>query len=221
MRKMLNPQQNKQVMTFPFDTCEIPQKNWMQQPYSVLVNLGIISIIFYYISKTKTWPQFSVLFSLLLFELSHTFSHFIHIPGRIEFLVTHGLSLVTLFSIFFLFYSQTNRYPPDTVMSIIAMLVALDAWVIYQKMAFTFNILTVLIIFFLILGFYYFYLPADKKKTIFHLILASLFFLVIEFNETYRCQQMLDWFPEFPFHILVELSAVLPVYLICRLFYDF
>jgi hypothetical protein len=218
---MLNQKQNKQAMTFPFDTCEIPQNNWMQQPYSVLVNLGIISIILYYISKTKTWPQFGILASILLFELSHTFSHFIHIPGRAEFLVTHGLSFIVLVSIFILFYYQTKRYPPDAVMSIIAMLVALDAWVIYQKMAFLFNILTFITIFFLVLGFYYFYLPSDKKKTLFHLVLASLFFLVIEINETFHCQQMLAWFPGFPFHILVELSGILPVYFICRLFYDF
>jgi hypothetical protein len=218
---MLNLQQNQQAMTFPFDNCEIPHNIWIQQPYSVLVNLGIISIILYYISKTKTWPQFGVLFSLLLFELSHTFSHFIHIPGHMQFFITHGLSFVTLFSIFFLFYSQTNRYPPDAVMSIIAIMVALDAWVIYQKMAFLFNILTVITIFFLVLGFYYFYLPSDKKKILFHLVLASLLFLVIEINETFHCRQMLVWFPEFPFHILVELSGILPVYFICRIFYDF
>jgi hypothetical protein len=106
-------------------------------------------------------------------------------------------------------------------MSIVVILVALDAWVIYQKMAFLFNILTFITIFFLVLGFYYFYLPADKKKTIFHLVLASLFFLVIEINETFHCQQMLAWFPGFPFHILVELSGILPVYFVCRLFYDF
>lgn len=218
---MQNQQQNQQAMTFPFDTCEIPQKNWIQQPYSVIINLVIISIILYFISKTKTWHQFGVLFSILLFELSHTFSHFIHIPGRIEFLVTHGLSFIVLVSIFFLLYYRTNRYPPYAVMSIIAALVAFDAWVIYKKMAFLFNILTFITIFFLILGFYYFYLSGDKKKILFNLVLASLLFLGIEINETFHCQKMLAWFPGFPFHILVELSGILPVYFICRLFYDF
>lgn len=217
---MQNHAPNNQVMTFPFDTCEIPQQNCIQQPYSVIINLGIASIILYYISKTKTWTQFGVLFSLLLFELSHTFSHMFHIPGRIQFYMTHGLSIVILFSIFVTFYYQTNRFPPDTVMGVIAILIAVDAWINYQKMAFLFNILTVISIFFLILGFYYFYLPADKKKILFHLSLVSLLFLVIEFNETYHCQSMLAWFPGFPFHILVELSGVLPVYFICRLFYD-
>ena len=219
--KMPNQKQNQQAMTFPFDTCEIPQKNWIQQPYSVIINLIIIFIILYYISKTKTWSQFGILFSILLFELSHTFSHFIHIPGRMEFLVTHGLSFIVLASIFIIFITKTKRYPPDIILSIIAILVVLDAWVIYQKMAFILNILTLITIFFLGLGFYYFYLPADKKKLIFYLGLASLLFLVIEINETFHCQQMLAWFPGFPFHILVELSGILPVYFICRLFYDF
>lgn len=217
---MQNQKQNQQAMTFPFDTCEVPQNNWIQQPYSVVINLGIVSIILYYIFKTKTWSQFSVLFSLLLFELSHTFSHFIHIPGRIEFFITHGLSIVVLFSIFINFYYQTNRYPPISIMNVIAVLVALDAWVIYQKMTFIFNILTVITIFFLVLGFYYFHLPAAKKKIIFNLALVSLLFLVVEFNETFHCQNMLALFPGFPFHIFVELAGVLPVYFICRLFYD-
>ena len=207
-------------MTFPFDTCEIPQKTGFSQPYSVIVNLIILSIILFFIFKTKTWTQFGVLFSILLFELSHTFSHMLHIPGRIEFFTTHYLSVLVLVSIFLFFYLKTGVLPPVMVMSLFLGIILLDAWIIYQKMTFILNIFTILIAFFLVLGFYYFYLSVNKKKTVFILILVSLLFLILETNEYFNCKSMLKWFPEFPFHILVESSGILPVYFICRLFYD-
>lgn len=65
--------------TFPFNTCEIPNKKGVAQPYSALFNLINCIIIFYFLLKTKNNYTFILLFSILCFELFHTFSHSIHI----------------------------------------------------------------------------------------------------------------------------------------------
>jgi len=65
---------------FPFDTCETPNKDGIiAQPYSVLFNVINCVIIFYFLLKTKRDYTFMLLFSILCFELFHTFSHIIHI----------------------------------------------------------------------------------------------------------------------------------------------
>lgn len=67
--------------TFPFSTCEKPNKNGISQPYSSLLNLINCLIIFYFLIKTKQNYTFILIFCILCFELFHVFSHSIHISG--------------------------------------------------------------------------------------------------------------------------------------------
>ena len=67
--------------TFPFSTCEKPNKSGIAQPYSVLLNLINCIIVFYFLLKTKHNYTFILLFSILSFELFHVFSHILHIQG--------------------------------------------------------------------------------------------------------------------------------------------
>ena len=75
--------------TFPFDTCEKPNKNGIAQPYSALFNLINCIIIFYFLLKTKNNYTFIFLFSILFFELFHLFSHIVHIKGSLQINMSH------------------------------------------------------------------------------------------------------------------------------------
>jgi len=54
--------------TFPFDTCEQPNKHGIAQPYSATVNLVNCAIVFYFLVQTQKSYTFFLLFSILCFD---------------------------------------------------------------------------------------------------------------------------------------------------------
>ena len=89
--------------TFPFKTCETPNKKGIAQPYSAFLNLISSLIILYFLFKSKSNSSKLLLFSILLFELNHTFSHTIHLNNNIQVFVTHLLAYLVNFCYFYLF----------------------------------------------------------------------------------------------------------------------
>ena len=96
-------------LTFPFNSCEIPNKNGIAQPYSTLVNVINCLVIVYFLVKTTTNYAFLLIASILCFELFHLFSHSIHIPGSIQTIVIHVISYFINISFFYAFYSYTKK----------------------------------------------------------------------------------------------------------------
>lgn len=69
---------------FPFTTCEsIKTIGLIKQPYSAFINFINCIIIFNYLMKVRNIYQFLLIFSFLLFESFHTFSHMIHLSSNI------------------------------------------------------------------------------------------------------------------------------------------
>jgi hypothetical protein len=208
--------------TFPFDTCEIPQKNApIAQPFSFAVNLIIISVIVYFLFQCKTTLNFLVIFSLFCFELSHTFAHAVHIPGKIQFIVTHTAVLFTIIFLSYLLYKRTNRVPSWPYLVAYFAILVIDLAVILYDLPFILDLVFYLLLFVLVLGYYYSYLP-DKKRGDMQ-ILLGLFVVIfgLELNEFYHCSQWLKWWPQFPLHIFVESFGIFPIYYLCRIFYDY
>lgn len=94
---------------FPFDTCENPKNVYFAQPYSVTINFISTLIVIYFLLKTHTLHAFMLLFSLLLFDLSHTFSHFTHIKSSIQITLVHVLAYILNFAFFMLFINIQKR----------------------------------------------------------------------------------------------------------------
>ena len=67
--------------------------------------------------------------------------------------------------------------------------------------------------------FYYRFLPTNIKRNILYIIVFSLFVLGIQINEIINCQSMLEKYPNFPFHVIVEISVFIPIMLLCYSFY--
>jgi hypothetical protein len=97
--------------TFPFNTCEKPNKIGIAQPYSVFFNLLSCFIIIYFLTKTKSKYSFLLLIAILLFELFHTFSHTIHINNYSQIIITHLLAYFVNFCYFIVLYNYSKVFP--------------------------------------------------------------------------------------------------------------
>ena len=114
--------------TFPFNTCEKPNKNVIAQPYSALFNLINCVIILYFLLRTKQKYTFILLCSILSFEVFHMFSHIHHIQGSIQINITHSLTYFMNLAFFYLFYCYTNRLPSNTFIFYLVALICFDIY---------------------------------------------------------------------------------------------
>ncbi len=203
--------------TFPFDSCEIPSKTGISQPYSVLANLLSCFSIFYYITKSKSKQSFYLLLSFFLFELFHTFSHSIHIPGKFQLIIIHLLAYLINTFLFNFFYKRNNTYPNKYFILILAFLFCFDIiGLIFNKFFIFFS--TQVAVFLLILFYYkndFEQISSNKLK---YIIIISLLITLLVLNEILNCQKMLKKYPNFPFHIIIEILGILLIYIICKNF---
>jgi hypothetical protein len=200
--------------TFPFKTCESPNKSGVAQPWSASVNVMISIMIFYFFINSNTFYSKMMLFWLLLFELMHTFSHSIHIPGHLQYYITHFLFVITTFSFFFVLYNYTHVLPSLYYLIAIILLAIIDIYVLIKGESFAYGVLTYFSIIILLLVFYYpFFNTLIKRnlKYIFGLISLIIFLL---FNEMFNCKWLLERF-RFPYHILIEIVGFFIIYLFC------
>jgi hypothetical protein len=203
---------------FPFDTCEKVNKNGIAQPYSVFFNLITCSIIFYFLLKTKTARSFILLFSILIFESFHVFSHAIHIPGPIQINITHLLTYCMNLAFFNLFYSFTHFFPSYVFIIYMFFLVIFDIYA-FCNYSFVYYLITQSIVFISILFYFYRLLPNSLKKSI-QLIFVLVFLVIMLFlNEKHNCSLMLSSYPHFPYHIIIETVGIFLFYVICSSFY--
>jgi hypothetical protein len=205
--------------TFPFDTCEKPNKTGIAQPYSVFVNLITCSIVLYFVLKTKNNHSFFLLFSLLVFEFFHTFSHFIHIKGNFLFTITHIAGFLVNISFLNFLYNYTHILPKLYYLLFLFSILVLDAYS-FLNLSFIYFVLTQIILFVAILYYYYPVLPKEIKSKI-QLILLTTGLIYLGFvNEKLNCKSMLNMFPNFPFHVIIETLSIIPIYLLSSTFYN-
>ena len=95
----------------PFNTCETPNLNGIAQPYSAFFNLVSCFIIIYFLFITKNNSSKLLLFSILLFELFHTFSHTVHLNNNSQIIVTHLLAYFVNFCYLFALYNYSKIFP--------------------------------------------------------------------------------------------------------------
>ena len=73
---------------------------------------------------------------------------------------------------------------------------------------------------FLSVLFYYYPLLNKNLKDKLHIIFFIVILIIILFlNEKYNCEKMLDFYPQFPWHILIEILGIILFYVICSNFY--
>jgi hypothetical protein len=204
--------------TFPFSTCEKPNKNGIAQPYSSLFNLINCIIIFYFLLKTKKSYTFILLFFILCFELFHVFSHSIHIPGSIQINMTHMLSYFINIAFLFFFYNYLKKIPSIWFIMFYVFLIFFDIYTFFN-MNVVYYIFSQALLFLSVLFYYYPFLTKtikNKINIIFFLVILIIFLFL---NEKYNCEKMMSIYPYFPYHILIEIIGIALFYIICSNFY--
>jgi len=204
--------------TFPFNTCEKVNKNGIAQPYSLFFNLINCIIILYFLLQTKNNYTFMLLFSILCFEVFHSFSHIVHIKGSIQLNIIHLLTYLINFAFFYLFYSYTKKFPNKFFILYLIVLVCLDIYSVFN-LSIIYYLSTQSIIFISLLLYYYRLLPKFIKNSIYQIILLVGFVILLVLNETYNCERMLEFYPHFPYHIFIEITGIVLFYVICSNFY--
>lgn len=204
--------------TFPFDTCEISNKNGIAQPYSALFNIINCIIILFFLFKTKNFYTFILLFSILCFELFHVFSHIIHIEGSIQINVTHFLTYLINFTFFYLFYKYTKTVPSYWFIFYLLILVFFDIYSIFN-LTIIYYLLSQSLIFISILLYYFNLLPQFIQKSIYQIIFLVGIIILLFLNEKYNCKKMLAFYPHFPYHIFIEIIGIILFYIISSNFY--
>jgi hypothetical protein len=204
--------------TYPFNTCETPNKKGISQPYSVLCNIINCIIIFYFLLKTKQNYTFILLISILCFELCHVFSHSIHIQGYIQTYIAHFLTYLMNLAFFYVFYCYTKKIPSYAFVFYLILLIFSDIYsVLYLDL--TYYILSQSAIFVSLLLYYFPLLPKGLQMSVYQIIFVVGIIILLAFNEKYNCEKMLAIYPDFPYHIFIEIMGIVLFYLICSHFY--
>jgi len=211
---------NKDNYIFPFSTCEKPNSTGIAQPYSVIINVISIFIIIYFLCQVKNIYSFFLIFSLLLFESVHTYSHIVHLPDFIQINIIHILAYIVNFCYLLAFYNYTKKLPSFFFTTILIILLLFDIYS-FLFLSFVFYFTTSLLIFFSILIYYYNYIPKDKRHYILVILALGIFIMLCFYNEKINCKKMLDIFPNFPFHAPLEIAGLLIFYYICKFFTAF
>jgi hypothetical protein len=203
--------------TFPFNTCETPNKNGIAQPYSVFFNLVSCFIIIYFLSITKKFYSQLLLLSILLFEGFHTFSHSIHLNNNSQIIVTHLLAYFVNFCYFFALYSYSNILPNIFFLFYLFIIILFDIYAFY-KLPFIFYLSSQFLIFISLFLYYYKYFSKDIRNRIPIIFILTLLIILLFINESYNCDKMLSKYSWFPFHIFIEIIAIFIVYNISAIF---
>jgi len=204
---------------FPFDTCEKTDKhNIVAQPYSVFFNIVICATILFFLLQTRTYHSFFLLLSFLIFESFHTFSHIMHIPGNIQINITHVLAYFMNIAFFIVLYQYTNIFPSNIFILYLFLLVCLDIYLVF-KTSFIYYLISMSMIFISLLLYFFIYLPKSIQNSIYYIISIVLIIISLFINEKINCKSMLSFYPDFPFHIFIEIMGVFLFYIICSNFY--
>lgn len=204
--------------TFPFHTCETPNKIGVAQPYSTFVNVVNCAIILYFLLQTTKTYTFLLLLAIFCFEAFHTFSHSIHIAGSIQINITHMLTYFINIAFFYAFYSYTHSLPSTRFLVYMLVLVCLDIYA-FSYLSIVFYIASQATIAISLLVYYYPLLPKMIQKKIYQIIFLIGVIILLFLNETQNCENMLAFYPHFPYHVLIEIAGIFLFYILCSTFY--
>jgi hypothetical protein len=203
---------------FPFNTCEKPNQSGIAQPYSVSINILSCLIVLFFLVQSKSIYSFVFLFFILLFQLFHAFSHCLHISNSIQTNMIHMIAYLVNLSNFILLYHYTHSFPATWFFIVLFVLVCMDFYFLFFEDTLYYVVSQFIIILF-IYFYYYPLLPKFIQRSIFSISFFIIVISIIIFNEKINCKKMLEFFPHFPFHILVEITGLIIFYIIASNFY--
>jgi hypothetical protein len=213
------PQAKHNEYTFPFSTCEKPQKDQLiAQPYSVLVNCIAIIITIYFLTKTTNTHSFILVFSILIFQFIHQFSHAVHIEGRIQTYVMHFTVIILNFLFINMLYHFTKIFPSISFILYVIIILIFDIYALFN-LSFLYYFSSQILLFVSTFIYYKQWMPPFFTNMTPYIVGSILVLLVVLGNEVTNCKSMLSWYPDFPFHIMVEICGYFVLYFILSVIY--
>jgi hypothetical protein len=207
--------------TFPFNSCEIPHKNGIAQPYSTAINIFLCSVILLFLLQSNNIYSTLFLTSILLFNIFHTFSHMIHIDNyeNLQFLLTHFSAIFSTIIFIFLLSHITKKNINLWYFCILFLLYFTDILLVIYNSSHTYNITIFIIILISIMLYFYKYVSNTIKTNIIYIIFFSCVVLSVQVFEIFNCNNLLLNYGNFPFHTITETTAFIPIFLLCYTFY--
>jgi len=206
------------TFTFPHDTCEIPASTvGIAQPFSFGVGIITILILSWFIYSAKTIESKALLTALLLFELFHVYSHFVHVQDFIQSRVIHGLAYLVNATLLWALSSSTQHFPSPWFFLLLTVIIALDIYA-YFNFPLSAYVSTQILLFATITLYFLRWLPANVKQWIPWLMGAMILVIILEINEQVNCTSLMQWAPWFPWHIFIELAGLTAIIIIANMF---
>lgn len=207
------------MSTFPSETCEKVQDGYIAQPYSAFINILICIILLYFIKKTKNKYGFAFLLSFFVFQALHTMSHIKHINNNIQTTLVHIMAIITNI-VFLCFYFHVYGKINVDLLSWIILILLIDIYMFITKYPLLYTIFTQILIFVIILLQFYNILHQTKKELLEILIILSIVIFSLLLNEKQNGERLLHKYPDFPFHMAIEITGLGLIYVMCMIFYD-
>lgn len=200
---------------FPYNTAEkVREDSIVKQPYSAFINTITCIMILYFLLKTETIHGFLLVFSVLLFELFHTFSHIVHLKHiyYLQSQILHSIALIVNATVLYSFCKYSKKDLPLGIVIFITLLLGFDNYA-FRNLHISYYINTQIIIFFTVIYYYYpyikkFFTPLKIKLYITGFVIGYLAFM----NETVNGEYMMKHYSNIPFHAIVELSIFVIFY---------
>ena len=198
--------------TFPKKTCESSSssKLCIYQPFSFLINLLILGVLFILLGKARTIPTIIALLCFILFEIIHAWSHAVHVDGKIQLTIIHLIGYTFFLTIAwclqarFQIIRNYGRYIPYLSL-LFGVLLATDLYFFLRS---PYPIIQVFTAYIILAALIIICIPLMKGTVkywwIATLTLSLMVFLQIGLEARY-CSVWLARLPNFPFHIFVEL----------------
>lgn len=211
---------------FPRDTCETvtPFSTPPIQPFSFFINImSILVILFYMYISHDPYVRF-LLFTFLLFQVWHAYSHCFHIlDSTLQSNITHiALYIMAIASIIVIPYldrtdSKSIFLQNKIHLFILLLLFLIDMWILLRVQ----GIWMIFSGLFVLSYVYIAQLHVFDPRVIKYLYVSFAFLgltLMFEINEILNCESMQKHF-SFPYHILIEISGLLAFAFLSHTFY--
>ena len=191
--------------SFPFSTCETPMDMYWgkSQFYSGIINLLSAILLFVLFTFFRApLPTRMVIFFFFLFEIWHSYSHFIHIKdSNLQFRVIHIINYFIAFSLMVnlqLVIAKRNL-PIQWILFAIYFFIEFSLFV-SDAIPTQYTIVAGSFLFFLVLLFY---LPFIPKKFVFFTLMVFLLGVIHFLLESFYCSAWMKK-KRFPYHIILE-----------------
>ena len=132
--------------------------------------------------------------------------------------ITHIITYLINAAFFYVFYNYTNKLPSYEFIFYLFILVCFDIYSLFN-LSIVFYILSQAVIMISLLVYYFPLMPKFIQKSLYKIIFFVSIIILLFLNEKYNCKKMMYIYPNFPYHVFIEIIGIVLFYIISSNFY--